>query len=179
MLRDGWWLFNSPMEKAKSSSLSTRHCSNKRAPTGYQEKPYVGEGNVNHSGYRYAVWNDLKQSLIIHSYSVIWMTDNRDSHLLLVSAKIKQEIHYQLHQSLLNNCRTEDSQVLENKLLLNRHYIGIECLLISLQFQVRGLKFSPSPFFGPLIPSSAARSDGWRLNETSSFSLKRIATDSC
>lgn len=32
----------------------------------------------------------------------------------------------------------------------------------------------PSPFFGPLMPSSAALSDGWRLRNTSSFSLNRI-----
>lgn len=34
----------------------------------------------------------------------------------------------------------------------------------------------PSPFLGPLIPSSAAISEGWRLRHTSSFSLKRIST---
>lgn len=37
------------------------------------------------------------------------------------------------------------------------------------------VKRVPSPFLGPLMPSSAALSDGWRLRDTSSFSLKRIA----
>lgn len=38
----------------------------------------------------------------------------------------------------------------------------------------------PSPFLGPRIPSSATISEGWRLRDTISFSLKRITlkTDS-
>lgn len=106
-----------------------------------------------------------------HSHLVIWMMP----HLLLIGAKVKQEIHYQFDQSLLNNCRTKNNP---NQLWKLLHYICNACLQWAMiSGHILCFKFSPSPFLGPLIPSSAARSEGWRLRETSSFSLKRIATD--
>lgn len=119
------------------------------------------------------------------------------THLLFIGAEIKEEVDDELHQPLLNNweremrwcfitiqCKDGWHKYASNpttnwcpqsrytKLPISREYGGNKSWTVCVTLCNVGEL--PSPFLGPLMPSSAAISEGWRLRETSSFSLKRI-----
>lgn len=73
------------------------------------------------------------------------------AHLFLIGAKVKQEIHNQFYQPLLNNCQIKKQSHHQESVTLD-----LQCQCVAFL----RLNFLPSPFFGPLIPSSAARSEG-------------------
>lgn len=114
-------------------------------------------------------------------YNISRDSNTGSAHLFFISPEIEEEVNDEFHQPPLHNCETAKGKWLTIhsgwSVVTTGDSIAIADTSVRQLHEaevIEQVKQLPSPFLGPLIPSSAANSDGWRLKETSSFSLNRI-----